>query len=156
MRVDFAAVAPELVLTAALCLVLVVDLLLPEDRTSLVMPVSLAGVAGTLVALLTLARDPTRVTLGGMFVVDSFAVTLKILFCVAALLTLAMSYDYLRRENLHQGEFYFLLLCSLLGMLTITSSRDLLPIFVSSSWSRCRGSSWPGCARPTSSPTRRR
>ena len=37
--------------------------------------------------------------------------TLKILFCVAALLTLAMSYDYLRRDEIHQGEFYFLLLC---------------------------------------------
>ena len=131
MSIDFAAIAPELVLTAALCLVLIVDLFLPEEKTWMVMPVSLAGVAGTLTALLALAGDQTRTTLGGMFVVDPFAVTMKILFCVAALLTLAISYDYLRRENLHQGEYYFLLLCSLLGMLTIASSRDLLPIFVS-------------------------
>src|SRR3989440_1885566 len=131
MRIDYAAIAPELVLTAALCLVLVADLLLPEDRKWAIMPVSLLGVAGTIVALATLAGGPTRVTLGGMFVVDSFAVTLKILFCVAALLVLAMSYDYLRNESIHQGEYYFLLLCSLLGMLTIASSRDLLPIFVS-------------------------
>ena len=131
MQIDYAAVAPELVLTGALCAVLVVDLVLPEDRKGLIMPVSLLGVAGTLVALLALAGGPVRTTLGGMFVVDPFAVTLKILFCVAALLTLAMSYDYLRRDEIHQGEFYFLLLCSLLGMLTIASSRDLLPIFVS-------------------------
>ncbi|HEX9315201.1 MAG TPA: proton-conducting transporter membrane subunit, partial [Actinomycetota bacterium] len=131
MQIDYAAVAPELVLTGALCAVLVVDLVLPEDRKGLIMPVSLLGVAGTLVALLALAGGPVRTTLGGMFVVDPFAVTLKILFCVAALLTLAMSYDYLRRDGIHQGEFYFLLLCSLLGMLTIASSRDLLPIFVS-------------------------
>ena len=131
MRIDYAAIAPELVLTAALCLVLVADLLLPEDRKSAIMPVSLLGVAGTLLALAALAGGPTRVTLGGMFVLDPFAETLKILFCVAALLVLAMSYDYLRKESIHEGEYYFLLLCSLLGMLTIASSRDLLPIFVS-------------------------
>ena len=89
MQIDYAAVAPELVLTGALCAVLVVDLVLPEDRKGLIMPVSLLGVAGTLVALLALAGGPVRTTLGGMFVVDPFAVTLKILFCVAALLTLA-------------------------------------------------------------------
>jgi len=131
MHIDYAAVAPELVLTAALCAVLIVDLVLGENRKFLIMPVALAGVAGTLVALVALAGHPVRTTLGGMFVVDSFAVTLKILFCVAALLTLAMSYDYLRKDGIAQGEFYFLLLCSLLGMLTIASSRDLLPIFVS-------------------------
>jgi len=32
MQIDYAAVAPELVLTGALCGVLVVDLVLPEDR----------------------------------------------------------------------------------------------------------------------------
>src|SRR6266700_4918689 len=131
MAIDYAAVAPELILTGAACLVLGVDLVLPEERKSLTMPVSLVGVAGTLVALLMLAGGPTRTTLSGMFVVDTFAITLKILFCVAGLRTLAMSYDYLRRDRIHQGEYYFLLLCSLLGMLTIASSRDLLPIFVS-------------------------
>src|SRR5207237_5136906 len=105
MQIDYAAVAPELVLTGALCGVLVFGLVLPEDRQGLIMPVSLLGVAGTLLALLALAGGPVRTTLGGMFVVDSFAVTLKILFCVAALLTLAMSYDYLRRDEIHQGEF---------------------------------------------------
>ena len=131
MAIDYAAVAPELILTGAACLVLGVDLVLDEERKSLTMPVSLVGVAGTLVALLALAGGPTRTTLSGMFVVDTFAITLKILFCVAGLFTLAMSYDYLRRDRIHQGEYYFLLLCSLLGMLTIASSRDLLPIFVS-------------------------
>ena len=69
MQIDYAAVAPELVLTGALCAVLVVDLVLPEDRKGLIMPVSLLGVAGTLLALLALAGGPVRTTLGGMFVV---------------------------------------------------------------------------------------
>ena len=60
MQIDFAAVAPELVLTGALCAVRVVDLVLPEDRKGLVMPVSLLGVAGTLVALLAIAGKVQR------------------------------------------------------------------------------------------------
>ncbi|MGH2733292.1 MAG: NADH-quinone oxidoreductase subunit N [Actinomycetota bacterium] len=131
MTIDLAALAPELILTAAACSVLVVDLLLPERHKSAVMPVSVLGVLATLLALLPLAGGPERITLGGMFVVDRFAVLLKVLLCAAALLVLAISHDYLQRDSIHQGEYYFLILCSLLGMLTIASSRDLIPIFVS-------------------------
>src|SRR2546423_13583581 len=100
MQVDYAAIAPELVLTTAVCLVLVPHLLLPEDRKSAIMPVSLLGVAGTLVALLFLARGPgTRAPLCAIFLVDPFGVTLKILPRLAAALLLAMAYGRHRNAS---------------------------------------------------------
>jgi len=130
MRVDFVAILPELILTAAICGVLLADLVLPKDKTWLAMPLSFAGVLATLVAVLNLAGK-SRVTLAGMFVVDDFAITFKVVFCVAALLVFVISHDYLKGDDIHQGEYYVLILSSLLGMLTIASSRDLITIFVS-------------------------
>lgn len=131
MQIDFIAISPELILTAFVCLVLLVDLVLTEDLKWLMMPLSFAGVLLTLAAVITVAAGPERQTLSGMFVVDSFAVLFKVIFCLAALLVFAISHDYLKGDRIHQGEYYMLLLSSLLGMLTIASSRDLIAIFVS-------------------------
>lgn len=130
MSFDFVALAPELVLTGFLCAALVIDLFLPKERKGLMMPVSFLGVLLTLAAVLNLVGERLQ-TLSGMFVVDQFAVLFKVVFCVAALIVFAISHDYLKDDNIHQGEYYTLLLSSLLGMLTIASSRDLIPIFVS-------------------------
>lgn len=129
MRVDLVAVLPELLLTLAICVVLTIDLFLPESRKWLAMPLSFAGVGATLAAVVNLAGT-RHSTLGGMFVVDSFAVLFKVIFCVAALIVFVVSHEYLKGDNIHQGEYYTLILCSLLGMLTISSSRDLIAIFV--------------------------
>jgi len=130
MRIDFVAILPEIILTAVLCGVLALDLFLPEEKKVLLMPACFIGVLATLVAVLNLSGS-TRSTFGGMFVTDSFAVLFKGLFCVAALIVFVLSHDYLKDDRIHYGEYYFMILCSLLGMLTISSSRDLIPIFVS-------------------------
>jgi NADH-quinone oxidoreductase subunit N len=129
MQIDYFAIAPELILLVALCAVLAIDLLVDERRKWLAMPVSVAGTLATLVAILAISQRRS-VTLGGMFVLDHFAVIFKVIFCLAALLVFVMSHDYLRGDRIHQGEYYFLMLSSLLGMLVIASSRDLIAIFV--------------------------
>ncbi|HEX2031174.1 MAG TPA: NADH-quinone oxidoreductase subunit N, partial [Actinomycetota bacterium] len=68
---------------------------------------------------------------GGSYVSDSFAVLFKVFFLVVALAVLLLSLRYFREGRYFQGEYYFLLLSSFLGMLTISSSRDLLMLFIS-------------------------
>lgn len=131
MQIDYAAIAPELILTGFLCAVLVIDLIVPEEKKWMAMPLSFAGVLATFAAVVAVGAGPDRVTLGGMFVLDSFAILFKRILCLAALLVFAISHDYLKGDRIHQGEYYTLLLSSLLGMLTIASSRDLIAIFVS-------------------------
>lgn len=129
--VDYLALSPELIIAATLSLVLVVDLILDEKRKWLLMPISALGIVGALAAVLLLSQGAARETLGGMFVLDSYARLFKVVFLLAALLVLAISHDYLRGDRIQVGEYYFLILSSLLGMLTIASSRDLVAIFVS-------------------------
>ena len=130
VAVDWHALAPELVLTAFACGVLVVDLFLPREAKWLAMPLSAAGVVATLAAVVSLIGAGDRLTLGGAYEVDTFALVFKGLFCVIGLIVLALSFDYFRDGDFAQGEYYFLLLCGLLGALVMSSSRDLVSIFI--------------------------
>ena len=127
--VDWHAIAPELVLVGAAALVLVADLFLPDEQKWLAMPLAAAGILATLAAVVSLIGEQ-RTTLAGTFEIDGFALLFKGLFCLMGLIILAISFHYFRSGRYYQGEYYFLMLCSLLGGLVMASSRDLISIFV--------------------------
>jgi NADH-quinone oxidoreductase subunit N len=127
--VDWHALAPELVMAGTACLVLVADLFLPRNAKWIAMPLSAAGVIGTLAAVVSLINTETT-TLAGTFEVDAFSLLFKGLFCVLGLIILAISFHYFRAGSYYQGEYYFLLLCSLFGGLVIASARDLISLFI--------------------------
>jgi NADH-quinone oxidoreductase subunit N len=126
--IDYHAIAPEIVLSVTILLVLAVDLFLPPERKWWAMPISFLGVAGTLAATLTLIGTH-RVTFG-TYVIDNFAVLFKVFFLAVALVVLALSLRFFQEGRYYQGEYYFLTLSSFLGMLCMASSRDLLMLFI--------------------------
>jgi NADH-quinone oxidoreductase subunit N len=126
--IDYHAILPELILSGTIVLVLFVDAFV-KKRSWVAMPLSLLGVIATLVATLTLIGS-NRVTFGGMYVVDDFAVMFKTFFLSVAVLVLAISLRYVRDGRSYQGEYYFLLLISFLGCVMMPSSRDLLSLFI--------------------------
>ena len=127
--VDWHALAPEIVMTVAACLVLVVDLFVPRDIKWIAMPLSAAGIFGTIAAVVSLAGEE-RMTLAGSFEVDGFALLFKGLFALIGLVVLGISFHFFRDGQYYQGEYYFLLLCGLLGGMVMASSRDLVSIFI--------------------------
>ncbi len=127
--IDYHAILPELILSATVLVVLVVDVFLPARRKWLSMPVALLGVLATLGAVLTLLGEH-RSTFDGMFVVDNFAVLFKLFFLTVAIVVLLLSLRYFREGGFYQGEYYFLLLTSFLGCILMPSSRDLLMLFI--------------------------
>lgn len=130
MDVNLQALAPEIILALVAFTVMTVDLFLPKERRGIAFPLSVAGILATLAAVLNLYGE-NLTSLDGMFVVDRFAVIFKIIFCVAALLVFAVSQAYLKDDNdVPHGEYFTMMMFSLLGMLTIASSRDLIAIFV--------------------------
>ena len=129
LSIDWHALSPELVLAGAACLVLVADLFLPDDAKWLAMPLSAAGIFGTLAAIVSLIGESSS-TLADSFEVDSFALLFKGLFCVLGLIVLGISFHFFREGHYYQGEYYFLLLCGLLGGVVMASARDLITIFI--------------------------
>jgi NADH-quinone oxidoreductase subunit N len=129
---DYHALAPEIVLTAALCLMLLVDLFLPEDRKYLVGSLAGLGFLGALVPIVTLAIQGhhDRIMFGGAYVVDTFSLALKALFLVAGYVVVLISTTYVEEGDYYEGEYHFLIVSSVLGMVVMSSARDLLTIFV--------------------------
>jgi NADH-quinone oxidoreductase subunit N len=128
---DYHALAPELVLTATIVMVLVADLLFEEREKWATSTIAGLGVLAAFVPVLTLAADGgNRIMFGGAYVVDNYALLMKALFLAATYITLLLSANYIEEGEYYQGEYYFLLLSSVLGMTVMASARDLITIFV--------------------------
>jgi NADH-quinone oxidoreductase subunit N len=128
---DYHAFAPEIVLTGVLVVVLLADLVIPEDRKVLVTNLAGIGVLGAMIPIITLALDGNdRTMFGGAYVVDRYALVMKGLFIATGYIVLLMSTNYVADGDYYEGEYSFLLLSSILGMTVMASARDLLSIFV--------------------------
>ena len=129
MNVDYAALAPEIVITAAACFVLVLDLALRGRSRVLSAWVAIGAVAVATLFVLGLVGSGPHITLAGFFVLDGFALVMKFFFLLTAGFVLWISIPPMRGHR-YEGEFVFLLLCSLLGAMLMGSSRDLLMLFI--------------------------
>jgi NADH-quinone oxidoreductase subunit N len=128
---DFHSLAPELVLVGALVVVLFVDLFAREDQKWALPSVAGLGLLAALVPVITLAVDgQDRVLFDGAYVVDDFALVMKALFLVAGYIVVQLSTNEIAEGDYHEGEYYLLLLASVLGMTLMASARDLISIFL--------------------------
>ena len=131
--VDYHALAPEIVLGGGILLLLLLDLFLSDAKKWVLTPVASFTLLGAFIPVLTVALDTdgARSLFDGRYVVDDFSLVLKALFLLAGYVVVLLSADHIREGNYYQGEYWFLLLSSILGMVMMASSRDLVSIFVS-------------------------
>ncbi len=130
-NVDYHALAPEIVLAVSIVVVLLVDLFLDERQKWATSSIAGLGLLAALVPVLTLAVDGTdRSMFGGAYVVDNFSLVMKGMFLIVGYAVILISTRYVDEGDYYEGEYYTLLLCSILGMVMISSSRDLVSLFV--------------------------
>ncbi len=130
-HIDYHAFGPELALVGALVAVLVVDLIKPEGNNPFLSSLAGLGILGALIPVITLATDGAdRFLFDGAYVVDNFSLVLKALFLVSGYVVVLMSTNYIAEGDYAEGEYYFLLLSSLLGMTLMASARDLITVFI--------------------------
>ncbi|WP_341253564.1 NADH-quinone oxidoreductase subunit N [Euzebya pacifica] len=129
--IDWVSLTPELILLTTTFVVLLTEPFLPRNKVWIVNPISIIGVLGSLAAVIGLAIDGTdRRSFGNMFVVDNYALLFKGFFLAGGLLILLLSWRYFQEIRTYQGEYYFLLLSSYVGMLLMPSARDLVMVFI--------------------------
>jgi NADH-quinone oxidoreductase subunit N len=141
---DFQAIAkqtsefimPEVVLALFACLALVLDVMLPRAQKRLVAWVSLTGVGLSFVSVFILyahvkGRNAPYVAFFDMIVLDNYAVVFKLIVLIGAALSILLSIRYLETEGEQRGEYYSLMLFSVVGMMFMSSAVDLLTLFIS-------------------------
>jgi NADH-quinone oxidoreductase subunit N len=116
-------------LLALLVIVLLVGLVRRRPDDHVAGWLTLAGLVGLSMAAWN--AEPGRVAFGGSFALDELSVFGKRLFLVSGALsvlaTLGMAHASFRRRG---TEYYVALLASMLGMLVLSSARDLVLLFV--------------------------
>lgn len=130
-------ILPELIVISTAFAVLLADLFLNERGRAGLAPLALAGLACA--GLVIAGRMPaTAGLLGGRFAVDSVADWFKIVFLLAALVTVALSWDMLNRRAAvpvpglgSRGEYYTILLFTVAGAMFLISARDIVTLYVS-------------------------
>ncbi|MFM8266547.1 MAG: NADH-quinone oxidoreductase subunit N [Ilumatobacteraceae bacterium] len=130
--IDYHALAPEIILAAGLCTVLLVDLFVSERRRWITGSLTGLFLLAAFVPVVTLAviGDDMRSMFDGRYVIDEFALALKALFLLAGYVVVLLSTNEMEEGHYYQGEYYVLLLTSVLGMVMMASSRDLVSVFV--------------------------
>ena len=130
--IDYHGLAPELVVAGGLCLVLILDLFMDERKKWLLSVISSFTLLAAMIPVLTLALSDVQVRsmFDGRYVVDNFSLVMKGVFLLSGYVVILLSSSHVEEGEYWRGEYWFLLLSSLLGMLMMTSSRDLVSIFV--------------------------
>jgi NADH-quinone oxidoreductase subunit N len=129
-------IMPEVILTVFACGALILDAMLARERKRMVGWVCFAGVAASFVSLAILynnivSNGIARTAFFEMIVLDNYAVVFKSMFLIGAALSILLSMKYLDIEGEQRGEYYALILFSVIGMMFMASSVDLLSLFVS-------------------------
>ncbi|MFI6502141.1 NADH-quinone oxidoreductase subunit N [Nonomuraea typhae] len=142
--IDYFVIAAPLILALVAGLVLLLDAFLPATgavRTSLGL-VSLAGVLAALAFVVAQGMSGPRSTFcvpAGLatpgppmcsFVADHFTVVFAALTLAAGAVVILLSMTELAGGGIPVGEWYFLLLCTLVGAVALPASRDLIMLVV--------------------------
>ncbi len=137
---DYLLALPMLLLTLFALGVLMLDLLLPKQWKQVNAYVTLAGLAFSAAAVGKLhwafhtaqQRGLGFVDTGFMrtLLVDPFALYFFYLFLAGAAIAVLMSMRYLEVEEENHGEFYALMLFSVVGMMCMAAGYDIVLLFI--------------------------
>jgi len=120
----------ELLLVAITVILLLVEIFLPQDKKhKIILPAIL------LMALVTIAGfipGPTGVLFGGMYGTSSLILLMKNILNIGVLIIFIQSVSWLKLEGQKEkiGEFYVILLTTLIGMNYMISSGDFLMFYL--------------------------
>ena len=128
--IDLRAIAPILAVALTGIVALILEFTRPRKSNDLIVAASLSGL-GIAAAYVALSfRAPDSSTLGGTILVDALSRVGQMLVIGATALVILFSDGYLRRMKIPFGEFYPLVLWSAVGGMLLTSTRDLLLLFL--------------------------
>ena len=121
---------PELFLLFMVCVILLADLFVSDERRIVTYALTQFALAGAIaITWLTLRIEPAY-TFSGMFVDDVMSDVLKLLVYLGVMGILVYSRPYLAARGMFRGEFFVLTLFSTIGMMVMISANHLLTLYL--------------------------
>ncbi|MDO8532069.1 MAG: NADH-quinone oxidoreductase subunit N [Dehalococcoidia bacterium] len=130
MSADWALLTPEIILVGAALAVWSLDLVLPDQRKGLLSYLAALALLAVAVAAATQAGLSAHL-FGGLLRIDSYSVLFRVLFPVIGIVVCLASTDYVRRRLTHPGEYYGIIMTSVLAMMAMSAAGELLTAYIS-------------------------
>src|SRR5690349_20340307 len=134
---DYSMSLPVILLTLFALGILLMDLLIPTEWKWFNALTAFIGVLFSTAAVyvriqrpLDAAGLPAQTAFMNAMLLDHFAIYFWYLFLGGAAIAILMSVRYLEIEHEHHGEFYALILFSVVGMMCMASGFDIVLIFI--------------------------
>ena len=128
-RTDFATIVPVLIVTLSACAVLLAESFRRERRPDAARRLRRSSASSARSSRRSLQWGLNRSGFG-VIVGDDYALFFNVTICAIGLLTILLSSGTAERDQLPMGEYYALMLFSIVGMMLMGSTRDLLVVFI--------------------------
>ena len=131
--IDYRMMLPMVELAIFALGILLIDLMLPRSRKWISAAGALVGVFFAALCVWQIqSMLPPRGLVGfyNSLLVDRFAIYFWYLFLAGAGISILMSVHYLELEDEHHGEYYALLLLSVVGMMCMAAGIDVVLIYI--------------------------
>jgi NADH-quinone oxidoreductase subunit N len=125
---SFNAIVPMLCITLAALAAMTAEAFRARGERMPIGGLGIVGLVGALVS--TVLLWDRNATSFGVIAADNFGLFVTVVLIVVGILTIMFSSHVVRRDELPGGEYYALLLFSIVGMIMMATATDLLVIFV--------------------------
>jgi NADH-quinone oxidoreductase subunit N len=129
-HIDWEALSPLVALTIGACVVLMVGLLRARFIRRHVVPFLTLVTFGATIGLSIWQWDANTQVVENALAIDNLTLTLTILFAVAGIATVLLAWRGIAVAEAGEGEFFALLLSSVLGMVILVAAQNLVAVFL--------------------------
>ncbi len=129
-QTDFAAILPEIVLSAFAMIALLFAVYTGKDKTAPMLVWVTAALFAALAGVIGFGGTGAQAAFGGMFIDDAFARFAKVTILLSAAAVLVISQDYLLRRDLLRFEYPILITLAVVGMMIMVSAGDLMTLYM--------------------------
>jgi NADH-quinone oxidoreductase subunit N len=130
---EWGVMMPEFIILGIATILTLCDLFMPKNQDRKILGwIGFVGILAALVSLIGLLDHEVASILSDTFRLDAFAKAFKMILLVGGALVMLLAISYQPREGMteYKGEFFYLFLTALLGAMMMTSSGDLITLFV--------------------------
>jgi NADH-quinone oxidoreductase subunit N len=126
---EYFRILPEIILTLAGTLIMFLEAVTGGRKKNIFAPVTVVALIASMVAAIA-ANSDSGMAFNNMLIVDGFATFFRVLVIAVGLLAVFASTEYLTRENALGGEFFALILFSIVGQCVMSAANELIMIFI--------------------------
>src|SRR5229473_3190703 len=127
---EYFRILPEIILSIAGVLIMFLEALFTKDEQRKIFgPLSVVALIAALVGSISAAGNPGA-AFSNMLIVDGFASFFRVVVIGVGIVTVLGSTEYLGRERMPGGEYYALILFSIVGQSVMVTANELIMIFI--------------------------